>query len=134
MIVKNKTKSSDIRKAKNFDALLDIKYGKAGTKTREDFEKRSRDFVDSEIVKRETGKQKKMNVASLIEVLKTFPPESRVVVEGYEEGYDDIQTIKLIPIRLNAYKEDWRGPHKKSKSARAKKAVVIIGDERNYKG
>ncbi len=73
-----------------------------------------------------------MNVAELIEKLKNFPPESRVVVEGYEEGYDDVKEVKVISVRLNAYEEEWRGPHKKSKSVKAKKVVGLIGRERNF--
>ena len=74
-----------------------------------------------------------MNVAELIEKLKKFRPESRVIVEGYEEGYDDITEVKEIPIRLKANEEDWKGAHKKSKSLKAKKAVGIIGRERNFR-
>ena len=38
-----------IRKATNFDELLDIKYGKPGTKKRELFEKNANDFLIKEL-------------------------------------------------------------------------------------
>jgi len=47
-----------------------------------------------------------MNVEELMKILKAMPPKSRVIIEGYEGGYDDILVVKKIPIRLNANKED----------------------------
>lgn len=44
-------KTAAIRIAKNFDELLDIRYGKIGTKKRDEFELRARYFVISEILK-----------------------------------------------------------------------------------
>lgn len=37
-------------------------------------------------------------VAQLIEALKAFPPETRVIVEGYEGGFDNVATPKLQEI------------------------------------
>ena len=47
-----------IRSAKNFDELLDIKYGKTGAKRRDDFEEQAQYYVISEILKeaRQEGK------------------------------------------------------------------------------
>ena len=42
--------ASDIRKAKSFDELLDIKYGKVGTEKRDDFDERAQYFVISEML------------------------------------------------------------------------------------
>ena len=72
-----------------------------------------------------------MNVEELMKILKAMPPKSRVIIEGYEGGYDDILVVKKIPIRLNANKEDQLGAHKLSTSLKAKIAVGIIGVERN---
>ena len=41
----------NIRNAKTFDELLDIKYGKIGSKKRDNFEEKSKYFVISEILK-----------------------------------------------------------------------------------
>ena len=52
LIQKRKTMTQDkIRNAKNFDELLDIKYGKTGSKKRENFEEKAQYFVISEILK-----------------------------------------------------------------------------------
>jgi len=39
----------EIRNAKNFDELLDIKYGKTGTERRDIFEEKAQYFVISEM-------------------------------------------------------------------------------------
>jgi len=44
-------KTKDLKKAKSFDELLDIKYGKIGTPKRDKFEKEAQYFVISEILK-----------------------------------------------------------------------------------
>ncbi len=41
----------NIRNAKNFDELLDIKYGKIGSEKRDNFEEKAQYFVISEILK-----------------------------------------------------------------------------------
>lgn len=42
----------------------------------------------------------KMTVSELIEALKSYPPDARVVVLGYESGYDDITLVKQVAILL----------------------------------
>lgn len=44
-------KKDSIKSAKNFDELLDIKYGINGTSKRDKFEKKSQCFVISEMLK-----------------------------------------------------------------------------------
>jgi hypothetical protein len=46
-----------------------------------------------------------MNIKELIEKLKQFDPETLVVVNGYEEGQDDINNIEEITIALNPNKQ-----------------------------
>ena len=54
-----------------------------------------------------------MTVSQLIEVLQTHPGELRVVVNGYEDGFDDLSPnqISLVRIALNTGVEDWEGQH-----------------------
>ena len=56
----------DIRNAKNFDELLDLKYGKIGTKQRDDFEKQAQYSVISEMLK-EARKEAKITQEQLAE-------------------------------------------------------------------
>jgi hypothetical protein len=49
-----------------------------------------------------------MNVQQLIEELQKHPPEMRVIVAGYEGGYNDLDSLKQRSIRLNVNPpEDW---------------------------
>jgi hypothetical protein len=49
-----------------------------------------------------------MNVQQLIEELQKHPPEMRVIVAGYEGGYNDLDSPKQKSIRLNVHPpEDW---------------------------
>lgn len=61
-----------------------------------------------------------MTVGELIEALKAFPPELRVVVPGYDGGVDDIRPPREICNRPDDpdHMEDWYGPY----------AVVAAGD------
>ena len=44
-------KNEAILNAKNFDELLDIRYGKAGTELRDQFEEKAQYFIISELLK-----------------------------------------------------------------------------------
>ena len=57
-----------IRNAKNFDELLDIKYGKIGTEKRDGFEERAQYYVISAMLK-EARKEAKMTKNSLLKRL-----------------------------------------------------------------
>ncbi len=54
-----------------------------------------------------------MTVHKLIRLLENHPADMRVVVNGYEEGYDDLspEQISVRTIRLNTGKNDWEGCH-----------------------
>jgi hypothetical protein len=43
-----------------------------------------------------------MNVAELIEILRSYPADARVVVQGYEFGFDDITSIAQQPLSIGA--------------------------------
>ena len=48
---RKKMETNKIRNAKNFDELLDIKYGKIGTEKRDEFEEKAQYFVISEMLR-----------------------------------------------------------------------------------
>lgn len=52
-----------------------------------------------------------MNVAELIEILKAFPADLEVVVEGYETGLDPIHQVKAADITSNPGLSVWDGKH-----------------------
>ena len=54
-----------------------------------------------------------MTVAELMKFLSEYPPELRVVVTGYEDGYDDVESgrISVHEIRLDVNTEWYYGRH-----------------------
>ena len=57
-----------------------------------------------------------MTVSELIDLLREYPAGLRVVVNGYEEGYDDLtpQQISVVRIALNTGVHDWEGRHEEA--------------------
>ena len=54
-----------------------------------------------------------MNIKELIEMLYQFDPETRVIVKGYEDGFNDISEVKEMSIMLNVHREWYYGVHDK---------------------
>ncbi len=54
-----------------------------------------------------------MTVSEVIKLLQEYPSTLRVVVNGYEEGYDDLspEQISILKISLNTGKYHWEGQH-----------------------
>lgn len=84
-----------------------------------------------------------MNIRELIEALSKFDPETRVVVAGYEEGFNDITQIQTQRILLNAYRDWFYGSHAKAGNERVRQllpdadetmAIALIGENRNTEG
>ena len=50
-----------------------------------------------------------MTVKELMELLEKYPDDLRVVVNGYEDGYDDISPERIFTrkIQLDAEIHDW---------------------------
>jgi hypothetical protein len=57
-----------------------------------------------------------MNVNQLIKRLQMYPPDLRVVVRGYEGGYNDVDTFENIKIVLNYHEEKYYGKHEDAES------------------
>jgi len=62
--------TNKIRNAKNFDELLDNKYGKIGTEKRDEFEEKAQYFVLSEMLK-DARKEANMTQEQLAEKVGT---------------------------------------------------------------
>ena len=54
-----------------------------------------------------------MTIDELIRLLVKYPPGMRVVVNGYEGGYDDLTPEQVAPIKiaLNTGGNRWEGQH-----------------------
>jgi HTH-type transcriptional regulator/antitoxin HipB len=86
-------KNEAIRNTKSFDELLDVEYGKIGTKKRDDFEERAQYFVISEMLK-EARRDAKMTQEQLAEKVGT----KKSYISRLENGNCDIQLSTLYRI------------------------------------
>ena len=85
--------NSAIRQAKNYDELLDIKYGKIGTKKRDEFEEKAQYFVISEMLK-DARRDANMTQEQLAEKVGT----KKSYISRLENGNCDIQLSTLYRI------------------------------------
>ena len=86
-------KKEAIMNTNNFDELLDIEYGKIGTKKRDEFEKKAQYFVISEILKdaRHEANMTQEQLANKVGTKKSY-------ISRLENGKCDIQLSTLYRI------------------------------------
>jgi len=82
-----------LKKARSFDEILEIKYGKRGTPEREGFHERARDFAISEQLK-EARKQAKITQEQLAQKIGT----KKTYISRLENGKSDVQLSTLYRI------------------------------------
>ncbi len=85
--------TENIRKAKNFNELLNAKYGKIGTEIRDSFEEKAQYFVISEMLK-EARKEANMTQEQLANKVGT----KKSYISRLENGKCDIQLSTLYRI------------------------------------
>jgi len=71
-----------------------------------------------------------MTVSELIASLQNYPPDTRVIVLGYEEGYDDITMVKQIAIMPEEKPTWYIGRYDEAppeKADQAEQAVLVYG-------
>lgn len=86
-------KKETIKNAKNFNEILDVQYGKIGTKKRDEFELKAQYFVISEILK-EARREANMTQQQLAEKVGT----KKSYISRLENGKCDIQLSTLYRI------------------------------------
>lgn len=87
------SKKEAIKNAKNFDEILDVQYGKIGTKKRDEFDLKAQYFVISEILK-EARREANMTQQQLAEKVGT----KKSYISRLENGKCDIQLSTLYRI------------------------------------
>lgn len=70
-----------------------------------------------------------MTIQELTTLLSQYPPDTRVVVPGYEGGFNDITIHKHIQLKLDANKEWWYGQHEEVRSSGGE-ALLLTGENR----
>jgi hypothetical protein len=74
-----------------------------------------------------------MTVFDLIQHLQTLPPDTKVVVRGYEEGYNDILQLNPVRIIRNIDAFWWYGEYEDSNDTEAIDAIELYGENRKPK-
>lgn len=86
-------KKEAIKNTKNFDEILDVQYGKIGTKKRDEFELKAQYFIISEVLK-EARREANMTQQQLAEKVGT----KKSYISRLENGKCDIQLSTLYRI------------------------------------
>ncbi|KXS54394.1 MAG: hypothetical protein AWU57_1227 [Marinobacter sp. T13-3] len=72
-----------------------------------------------------------MTTQELIERLKEFPPQTPVLVVGYETGFDDIVELKSCEVVRYRHAQEWDGEYQTadrfSGNQRTLSALVLTG-------
>jgi hypothetical protein len=71
-----------------------------------------------------------MNAGELIELLKHMSPETKIVIRGYEDGFNDILELKNINIIPTPDAEWYYGEYAISDKPNAIEAVELYGENR----
>ena len=72
-----------------------------------------------------------MNAKELINLLQHVPPETKIVVRGYEDGYNDIQQLKPVKIMHNSASKWYYGEYFGSEAVESIDAVELFGENLN---
>ena len=68
-----------------------------------------------------------MTVSELIDLLAAYPSGLRVVVNGYEQGFDDVvpERISVTRIELDTGRKWWEGRHGEPRDDPSAKASIV---------
>jgi len=71
-----------------------------------------------------------MTVAELIVRLTPAPPNAKVVVRGYENGYNDVLELRSLFVRPNPEAKWYDGEYEKSEATDGIEAIEIYGENK----
>jgi len=71
-----------------------------------------------------------MTVAELIIKLNQAPHNAKVVVRGYENGYNDILELRSLFVRQNPEAKWYDGEYEKSEATDGIEAIEIYGENK----
>ncbi|MGB4774364.1 MAG: hypothetical protein WBP45_04270 [Daejeonella sp.] len=74
-----------------------------------------------------------MTAQELIKHLQTLPSTTKIVVRGYEDGYNDILKLKAIKIKPKPDAHWYDGEYEESNDVGATLAVDLYGENQNPK-
>ena len=68
-----------------------------------------------------------MTISELMRILENCPSQMRVVVNGYEDGWDDLspEQISVMKIQLNTGVHRWQGQHGDPRDASRRSSAPV---------
>jgi hypothetical protein len=72
-----------------------------------------------------------MTAKELIEELGKIPPETRIVIRGYEDGFNDISQFRKVKIISNPEAQWYYGEYASSEEQGAIEAIELFGENKN---
>jgi hypothetical protein len=72
-----------------------------------------------------------MNAKKLIELLQNLPPEQKVVIRGYEDGFNDIKELRGVRLVHQANSPWYYGEYMLSNEPGAIEAIELFGQNKN---
>lgn len=72
-----------------------------------------------------------MNAQELISLLEKYPSETKIVVRGYEDGYNDIDELKHRKIMHQPKAKWYYGEYADSDVPNAIEAIELFGENKN---
>ncbi len=74
----------------------------------------------------------KIKIKDLIDTLKILPFDVQILVQGYEDGFDDIKNIRKIAAAKKTDAHDWEGEYEEIEKdpKDSVPAIVIMGNRR----
>jgi hypothetical protein len=74
-----------------------------------------------------------MTAIELINLLQEQPPEIKVVIRGYEDGYNDIRQLKPLKLRHDINAKWYYGEYFEEDSPHWLDAIELYGENKNQK-
>ncbi|MDO8930525.1 MAG: hypothetical protein Q7J86_02175 [Bacteroidota bacterium] len=71
-----------------------------------------------------------MTVTELIVRLNQAPPNAKVIVRGYENGYNDVLELRSLSVKQNPEANWYDGEYEKSEATDGIEAIEIYGENK----
>lgn len=72
-----------------------------------------------------------MNTKELIDLLKKLPPDKKVVIRGYEDGFNDIKELRKVNLVFRPDSPWYNGEYAISNDPDAIEAIELFGENNN---
>jgi hypothetical protein len=74
-----------------------------------------------------------MTALELIQQLQALPADTKIVIRGYEDGYNDILKLDPVKIKLKPDANWYLGEYEESTDSDAISAIDLFGENKNAK-